>query len=802
MAGNLTAIVRADTSGFAEEIKAAKYMVNKFTQEMKQSGSSIKGVCNAQVQAYSRVINGLSKVANGSKTTKQAQKELQNQIQELKIQWANLSNEARSGGFGQSLADSLRVAKEQLKTLSTQLDQTSDKQKKFSDKSTETKSVVSSLSDKFGINIGMVSKLSGALGLATGAFDVLKNVISQNETLADEWGRTIETAGSIFNTFCNSLSNADFTPLFKNFTLIVQKARDAADAIDNLGTKTGVISNKQSMNRALDARDANIVKDKTKSEKERKAAQNRINSRKSDRIAGFKETQKLNSDVAKKLIEERLAEAGFSKSNSNYEKIYKQVLTSFYKNQSAGTATYNSEVSHGYSNNISASQLNKDGSYKKTVAHKVNLDDYFGDDFRDKVNTYIQASWNAAEQGFNEETKANKVAQKEIKSNTTTTNKNKTNKDKTKEKLSGLAELENKADEVEKKLKNLSLDADPTDLKTQLKDLNEQIKKQKIKLGLEIDEEAVKKAKSLLDAQKKSDKIVDGGAKEKKKSSFDSASAEAEIEANKELGIVKKQSTEDELASLKETMDALDEYISKLKEARDEMEKNGDTSSDSYQKNTNAIKDATDALSDNQKKTKKLVKQQKKEGKQQEDLNKKLDKFNDAGDAISSIGNTFSQLGSAIGGTEGEFLSLFGTVMQGIAEIIPQIATLVTAKEAEAVASGTASASQAPWFMVIPTIASVVGSIIGIFASIGSFADGGIIAGSTTLGDMNIARVNGGEMILNGTQQKRLFNMLDGNGYYNNAPSTASTSTVKIKGSDLYLALSNYNKKSVKNKKL
>jgi hypothetical protein len=34
---------------------------------------------------------------------------------------------------------------------------------------------------------------------------------------------------------------------------------------------------------------------------------------------------------------------------------------------------------------------------------------------------------------------------------------------------------------------------------------------------------------------------------------------------------------------------------------------------------------------------------------------------------------------------------------------------------------------------------------------IASFADGGIIGGTTTIGDYNIARVNKGEMILNGS---------------------------------------------------
>ena len=73
---------------------------------------------------------------------------------------------------------------------------------------------------------------------------------------------------------------------------------------------------------------------------------------------------------------------------------------------------------------------------------------------------------------------------------------------------------------------------------------------------------------------------------------------------------------------------------------------------------------------------------------------------------------------------------------------------------------------------------------------IGNFADGGIIGGNSFHGDNMFARVNAGEMILNNKQQGNLFRLLKGG---NNA--TANTYTVKIKGSDLYAVLSNYNSK-------
>jgi hypothetical protein len=92
----------------------------------------------------------------------------------------------------------------------------------------------------------------------------------------------------------------------------------------------------------------------------------------------------------------------------------------------------------------------------------------------------------------------------------------------------------------------------------------------------------------------------------------------------------------------------------------------------------------------------------------------------------------------------------------------------VTAKTAEAAASGAAEAAKTPfvgWLMVGAAIASIMAA----FAALPSFSTGGIFAGNSTIGDMNLARVNAGEMILNNRQQRNLFNLLNSNGTLGNS---------------------------------
>ena len=132
---------------------------------------------------------------------------------------------------------------------------------------------------------------------------------------------------------------------------------------------------------------------------------------------------------------------------------------------------------------------------------------------------------------------------------------------------------------------------------------------------------------------------------------------------------------------------------------------------------------------------------------------------------IDSIGSSFSSLGNAIGGTGGKVMEFLGTTAQGISQLIPQIVSLITAQEAEAIAAGTASGAAMPFPANIAAIAAIVATVTGIFASLaGSFADGGIVGGASMHGDRLLAKVNSGEMILNGRQQANLFNALDGTG--------------------------------------
>lgn len=170
--------------------------------------------------------------------------------------------------------------------------------------------------------------------------------------------------------------------------------------------------------------------------------------------------------------------------------------------------------------------------------------------------------------------------------------------------------------------------------------------------------------------------------------------------------------------------------------------------------------------------------------------------------SINSLADAWGSLWSCIGEGDSvltQTMQAMGSAVQNFGNMFVQLSQIqFQASQAGALAKGTESAAALPFPYNLAAISTVVGTIMATFAnfkSIGKFAGGGIIGGSSSLGDYNIARVNSGEMILNGTQQRRLFNLANGIGGRSDETMETPQVEFKIKGQDLVGVFSNYNNK-------
>ncbi|WP_418325715.1 hypothetical protein [Segatella sp.] len=179
------------------------------------------------------------------------------------------------------------------------------------------------------------------------------------------------------------------------------------------------------------------------------------------------------------------------------------------------------------------------------------------------------------------------------------------------------------------------------------------------------------------------------------------------------------------------------------------------------------------------------------------DFSSQIDKNKQYAESLGYIGDAFSSIGSIVDDSNAAVIQYFANLINSMASAIPMIASMVTAKKAEAnanaeaAATGAASSVSSIPFVGPAMAVAAVASILAAFASIPKFADGGIIGGSSFFGDKMIARVNSGEMILNQSQQGRLFQMINSGNLGGNVKVDGE---IKVRGKAMYIAIRNYMK--------
>ena len=349
----------------------------------------------------------------------------------------------------------------------------------------------------------------------------------------------------------------------------------------------------------------------------------------------------------------------------------------------------------------------------------------------------------------------------------------------------------NSLEYAENKLKGLQQQLskiDITDLKAveslqkQIEEAKKEVSKRKIKLGLEIDTKIVdgssgwwdKKIKDLQDAQKQ---LVEGSAEwfnidEQIKSLEDARKIMTE-------GVTVSGTDMSKLLNPDKTKRGLEDAISGLQNKLQDIDwstPEGEAQFDRYVEKIQEFKGELSTLSEVWEDAMMTPTE-----KAQKKLEETADTINSVGNAISATSELFSALGDVAGD---EDLQVAGIVAKAVATVALSFAqALTTAKSwVEWLAFGVTG---------LTTMISMISSIKQ--ATAGSYAQGGIIGGSSYSGDRLLANVNSGEMILNSRQQRNLFNLLD-TGTMPQRGGTNVQVTGVVRGTDLLLVQKNTNK--------
>ena len=165
----------------------------------------------------------------------------------------------------------------------------------------------------------------------------------------------------------------------------------------------------------------------------------------------------------------------------------------------------------------------------------------------------------------------------------------------------------------------------------------------------------------------------------------------------------------------------------------------------------------------------------------------------DYADSLGAIGNMMSFVSRLTNEGAASWLDYSLNVMQAVGQALPQLSALATKNASVAATGAAASVSSIPvvgWVMAGTAVASVIAAM----TNIPKFANGGIVPGNLYSGDRVPAMVNSGEMILNRSQQGRLFNILNSKGGAN-GKDVRVTGEVVVSGEQMRILLANTDRK-------
>ncbi|WP_455006988.1 hypothetical protein [Bacteroides finegoldii] len=645
-----------------------------------------------------------------------------------------------------------------------------------------------------------IVKFAGTIGVAMGAYEGLMKVINSSQTTGDAYVKMMDQAKASVDSFFSSIALGNFDGFLSNLQNVIDKAGDLSVALDNLGTKT--LFNKAEVD------DLNT---KYQLELNKAKARNISDEERNKHLAKAKEyliqmatlQQSLataNTDTSYTALQAEIAKMGFNKNVSR--EMWDYLIKDSKRSDIERTSTAHKDRLFEYNKRIEASKIrdpyteqviDSEDTKKIRAELKKYKESRFGlygelnrlfieaaDDEKSAIAQALKMRATANSLKVAVSNKELEVANTDAKINGSYNKRNggESGSDaKIKPEKDSIAWYDTEIAKLNKKL----IATTDVQAKSTIKATINELEAKKIKLQIETSGNSIEAINIQLSALNKN--LI----------------TETDMQARATI-----QATINELEQKKINLKfVVDQEAFKI--AHGEM-KDGALSvpiAPTYDKVPTHGKEG---------KNFKLPKYKPLFKKEDVNMNERY------AESLSAVGDIMGNLSGAFDNNTASVLQWGSSLLMTIAQAIPaitgmigvkQVDTVVTQEEttAEVVNAGAKAMSAhagIPFAGIALGIAAVA-SIIATMASMPKFATGGIVPGTSFTGDKVPALLNSGEMILNGSQQGNLFQMLN-SGIYGSlsqkiAPSAENGNqpanvTFRIHGRDLEGVLSNhYNQK-------
>lgn len=384
MAKDVITRFKLETTQWDSKLRDSAKGLKSLTEQLSFAGNDFDRFAQKHVEA----ARALGNVQSGATNLKDKLKDLVGAYNDVAKAYETLTDKQKQSNFGKAMAESLTKLQGQIK-------QTKDQLYNVGEGAKGTGGIMEQFAQKLTVNIDALKLFQIGLKAANVALDVAKDAFFTSESNVDAWGRTVASTQGIYESFLQTLNNGDFSGFFSGIDSVINKAKEAYNAMDELQTRMTIINPE----RAKLQRDQQwyraTIRRKGKDSEEGKAAAEALKALEPQLEEAYKVEAELNYNAFQKEVDRKLATAGIKLRKPSYDLLMRSFSSDeAYQKLRAGASGRAGHMEGG--ENGAASQ--------RWVADSRNTNqkllDLFTDEWRKQYSPYLTATYNAQGQSY------------------------------------------------------------------------------------------------------------------------------------------------------------------------------------------------------------------------------------------------------------------------------------------------------------------------------------------------------------------------------------------------------------------
>lgn len=382
---DLISRLKLESGEFDSKIKRAGQEILAYSEHCKKMGLEMS-YANKDANEFAKALGDMNTV---SQTARGKLNELTEAFVNLKAMYNGMTDAEKQNTFGKELAASLDKLKNRIDEAKQNLNSVNAELGNTKQAEVDTKGGLEGLTSALGINVKSLMGWGTALAAGKVALDVAKDAFMANESSVDEWGRTVESAKGIYEGFLQALNTGDFSGFLGNISQITAAARDAYNALDELGTRQTILNPERAKLQARSTELKATIRREGADSSAGKAAAKELKALEKPLTDAWKTESKLNRNAFEALVKQRLKEGGI---NLN-QKSFSQFMKTFSDDKAF------QQLRRGASGSVTTGTYGNAGiTATKTIDTRntnQKLLDLFTDEWRKKNSGYLTAAYNA-----------------------------------------------------------------------------------------------------------------------------------------------------------------------------------------------------------------------------------------------------------------------------------------------------------------------------------------------------------------------------------------------------------------------